>query len=436
MKSSVPQPPVLSTDVLVVGAGPAGLSLAYHLERDTLVVEMEAEVGGLCRSIEKDGGVFDIGGHSFHTPHTEVRELVEEIMEGRWHSQQRDARVYSHGTLIPYPFQRNFEQIADQAVVEECRRGLETAGGVDEAADFEEYLIRRFGDGIARHFMLPYNRKLWARDLRKISCEWTSERVAAAQDSERFDESGGKRKPLQPDTVVGYPADGGFVEIFRSLACAAGRILTNERIIKIDPVEKRAYSATGTVIAWETLVSTMPLPVLLSLVEGTPDELRRSAARLEAMSLNLLMLLIDDPLPDAPHRIYSADPDVPPHKVAFNHTSSSALRDRPVHAVMAEISYSEEKPLPPRSELESRTIQFFIDTGLLRSGSQVRWCEHLDVPYAYPVYTHERPGILSRIKKHLAGQGIHTLGRFGEWKYVNSDRCIKGAMDLASELRR
>ncbi len=112
-----------TVETLIIGGGPSGLSLAYHLDGDSLVLEKETEVGGLCRSIEHEGGVFDIGGHSFHTPHPEVRELVERLMEGRWCSQKRDARVYTHVRLIPYPFQKFIELISETHDVEECRRG-------------------------------------------------------------------------------------------------------------------------------------------------------------------------------------------------------------------------------------------------------------------------------------------------------------------------
>ncbi len=424
-------------NALIIGAGPAGLSLAYHLQGDTLILEKEDEVGGLCRSIEYGGGVFDIGGHSFHTPHPEVDALVRKLMGDDWFVQKRDARVFTHGVLIPYPFQKHFEQVPDPAVVEACRTGLAEAGNAATAEDFEEYIVRRFGHGIAEHFMLPYNRKLWARDLKGISCEWTSERVAAPKGAtEHFDTRGGKRMPLQPDTFVGYPATGGYVEIYKRFVPYIPALELKQEVVAIDPIRRTATTATGEVFSWDRLVSTMPLPVLLHMIEGIPDDLVAAADRLEYMSLDLLLLLVGRRLPHAPQRIYVADPDVPPHKIAFNHHSSDDLRARPVHAIMAEISYSPNKPLAEADRLERDTIAFLVSLGILDSPRDVIWTHHLDVHYAYPVYTHDRPAILRRIKDELRRLGIFTLGRFGEWEYVNSDRCIKMGMDLAAELRR
>lgn len=426
-----------TVDTLVIGAGPSGLSLAFHLGGNTLVLEKEPEVGGLCRSIEHQGGVFDIGGHSFHTPHPEVRDLVERLMAGRWCWQQRDARVYTHQTLIPYPFQRFFDRIPDPAVVEECRRGLSEVRSGERATNFEEYLLARFGSGVAKHFMLPYNRKLWARDLKRMSCEWAGERVAAPQGvPERFDTTGGQRMPLQPETVVGYPADGGYAEIYKSFVPHLPALELNQEIERIDPLEKIAVTATGGTVRWRRLVSTIPLPALLRMVEGTPDALIGAVDRLEYMSLDLLLILVGDPLPDAPQRLYVADPAVPPHKIAFNHTSSESLRRRPVHAITAEIAYSPDKPLQDPQALEKQTIDFLVDIALLRSAADVIWTDHLDIRYAYPVYTHQRLATVQAAKEYLEPLSIHTLGRFGEWEYVNSDRCIKKGMDLARALQQ
>ena len=400
-------------------------------------MEKESQVGGLCRSIEHEGGVFDIGGHSFHTPFPEVRHLVESLMCDNWETQQRDARVYSHGELIPYPFQKHFEQLHDLKIVGECRDGLLRAAGAEKARNFEEYIVGRFGTGVAKHFMLPYNRKLWARDLKKLSCEWTGQRVAAPKGViEHFDTQGGERKPLQPDTMVGYPAKGGYVEIFKSFVPHVPRVEVNQGVVRIDPVGKVVETGSGLLVKWQSLVSTMPLPHLLRVLAGTHDHLLRLVDQLEYMSLNLLLVLVRRQLPSAPHRIYVADPDVPPHKIAFNHTSSRSLAEKPVHAIMAEISYSPEKPLAGKEEIERKTVDFLVNADVLESSSDVAWIDHLDVRYAYPVYTHERPSIVSEIKAYLRQFEIFTLGRFGEWEYINSDKCIMKGIDLAERLER
>ena len=425
-----------ATDALVVGAGPSGLAVAYALQGNTLILEKESRVGGLCRSIQQDGGVFDIGGHSFHTPHPEVYELVGKLLGGRLFEQQRDARVYSHGTLIPYPFQRFFDRIPDPEVVRECEEGLASVTSGDSPSDnFEEYIVRKFGPGIARHFMLPYNRKLWAREVSSISCEWTSERVAGAKgQNERFDPSGGKRKPLQPDTSVGYPETGGFEEIYQAFVPHVPGILLESEVVEIDPAQRLARTADGRLFRWRFLVSTMPLPILTSIVRGTPTNLREMADRLDFLSLRVELLLARGPLETSIQRIYSADREIPAHKIAFNHNSSDRLRSRPRHAIMAEVSIGPGKSVDVE-KIAPQTVGFLCDLGLLSSPADVLWTGHVDVHYGYPVYTHERPGLVAAIKSWLSERDIYTVGRFGEWEYINSDRCLMKGLTLGQELQ-
>ena len=426
-----------AVQALVVGGGPSGLAVAYGLQGNTLVLEKNDTVGGLCRSINVDGGVFDIGGHSFHTPYPEVRDLVEDLLDGGLYTQQREARIYTHGTLIPYPFQKFFDQIPDPDVVRACNEGLlSTNGDTTEAKNFEDYIIRKFGSGIAKHFMLPYNRKLWARDITQISCEWTSERIAApAGEAERFETTGGKRKPLQPTTRVGYPQKGGYEEIYKSFIPHVPRLELNSPVVRIDPQTRTATTEDGREYRWEFLVSTIPLPILVRIVQGTPDEVKALADQLIYMSLRVELLLVGRQLETPIQRIYVADPDMPPHKISFNHNSSAYLRSQPRHAIMAEVSVSPEKSVKV-NEIAPKTIAFLCELGILDSPDDIIWQGHVNAEYAYPIYTHERPALVRGVKEWLGQHHIYTLGRFGDWEYINSDKCVMKGLSLAQVLRK
>ena len=421
---------------LIVGGGPSGLALAYGLQGNTLVVEKESSVGGLCRSFCHDGGVFDIGGHSFHTPYPEVFELVNKLMDGRLHIQERDARIATHGTTIPYPFQKFFNRIPDSQVVEECERGLRNVNDkMISPENFEDFILQKFGKGIADHFMLPYNRKLWARDIKQMSVEWTSERIAAPKgDVERFDVTGGERKPLQSGTQVGYPIGGGFDEIFKSFVPHLPAVELNSTVVHINPKEHVATTDGGEKYHWEFLASTMPLPVLVDMVEGTPDEIVAAADKLEYMSLRVELLLAGRKLDTPIQRLYVSDSETPSHKIALNHNSSDFLRAKPCHAIMAEVSMSLDKPVEV-DQIAPKTISLLCNLGILDSPDDIVWRSHVDVEYAYPVYTHERPALVKIIKEWMVQNHIHTLGRFGDWEYINSDKCIMKGLDMADELR-
>ena len=421
---------------LVIGGGPSGLALAYGLQGDTLVLEREGAVGGLCRTMHHDGGVFDYGGHSFHTPYLEVRDLLENSLGVAFHYQRRDARVYAGGRLIPYPFQKFFDQIGDPKVVRSCEEGLRArAGSPSEAANFEEFIVRQFGQGIADHFMLPYNRKLWARDLKELATSWTAERVASPKGTRGSRPAGSTdREPLEADTRVGYPSSGGYSGIFEAFVPHVPGVVLDTNVVHIDPQSKTVTTEDGGQYRWRFLASTMPLPDLVRIVAGTPRRLVEAADELQCVRLRIELLLTGRPIKSPIQRMYVGTPEIPPHKIAFNHASSPDLYARPHHAIMGEVSYSPDKQVA-FEEIAPRTIQFLCDMGILDSPNDIIWRGHEDVKYGYPVYTHSRIELVTAIKAWMESYDIHTFGRFGDWEYINSDACIMKGLELASELR-
>lgn len=420
---------------MVLGAGPAGLAFAYRYGNGAVVLERSREVGGLSRSIEIEDGVFDIGGHSFHSPHPEVLALVRRLMQGGWHEQSRDARVCVVGQLIPYPFQSHFEMLDDQTIVEDCRGHVVDFESVAGSKNFEEWIIRRFGNGVATNFMLPYNSKQWACELKDMSCEWVIERVV----TDTGDDGGAipakrARRPLQSDSRVAYPAKGGFGAIFVALAAQCDRIELGEDVVKIDLAKRVVHTGAGRVWPWERIVSTIPLPLLLRCIEGCPDRIVDLGSKLRAVSLKILLILAKLRDKRVPQRIYIPDHEIPPHKVTFNHTSSPSLSERSNHAIMCEVSYSPFKPAKPDTVLLNETVAWLIANRFIESPDDIAAQKVIDVRYGYPVPTHAKPEILSQITRYLEQQQIYTIGRFGSWSYANSDECIRQGLELAGQL--
>lgn len=419
-------------EVLIIGAGPAGIGVGLSLDDEATVIEQGERPGGICRSIHWHGAVFDIGGHSFHTPHPDVRDLVFSAVE--MYTQPRHAVVATHGSLISYPFQKHFNQIPDEQVVSECETGLAATHETGAAAHFEDYLQQRFGAGIAKHFLLPYNRKLWGEDLTRLAADWAGERVAAsAKQVERFEVTGGRRRPLQSNTSVAYPAQGGFDQIVDSLADRLSDLRLNQQVQRIDTKLRQAHLQNGDVLSWNQLVSTMPIDRLLSLIPTAPQDLIADAARLEALPLELVLIVVGHSVDTPIQRIYSADPACPAHKIAINHNSSPYLRSLPNHAILGEVSAWREKPRPQEG-FERAMVRSLESFGVIRGADDVVATKTIAVPKAYPAPTHDRDAIVTRIKTWLGEQGIYTVGRFGEWAYINCDEALHRGLRLGREL--
>jgi protoporphyrinogen oxidase len=422
-----------SAPVVVVGGGPAGIAAALALGSDGLLLERAPVLGGLSMSLSFAGAVFDLGGHSFHTPHPHIRELVFDALD--MFEQERDARCYHQGEWIPYPFQKHFSELSCAETVADCAKGMATIDGDIQPAHFEEQLVARFGTGLARHFMLPYNRKLWGDDLARMDTAWTSERIPSPKGgSDQFCETSGVRTPLQETTRVAYPARGGFAEIFRALAERVHAIRLGVEVNQIDPRQRIVYARNGDSYRYERMISTLPLPRLMASIHGVPPEIMSAVMELEALGLDLILIAVDEPVQTTAQRIYSAEPQIPAHKIVINHNSSGWLRSLPAHGIVAEVSCAQAYGHLGGS-LKHTVIDNLVKMGILRDPSLVKEVRQLHVSHAYPVPTHQRPQIVQRAKDWLAAQDIFTLGRFGEWAYINSDEVLHRGLQLGRACR-
>ena len=421
---SPPNASRIKADTIVIGAGPAGLGAALALGDSAVVLESRETVAGLCRSLTLDGAIFDLGGHSFTTPHPAIRRLVFDALD--MEEQKRDAWCWLKGEWVRYPFQQHFSELADSDCRHACQIGLEAANGWRDAANFDEYLDQRFGHGITELFMRPYNRKLWGADLTRLATDWVAERVAAPLGTaESCLSENGRRSPLPKEAVIAYPVKGGYGEIFQALAQRVADLRLGEYVTRIDPRTSTLRTRSGETASWRRLISTLPLPSLLRLIPNVPAAISSAVSALEAVPITLVMLVLDGQHETLCQRIYCPDENIIGHKIVLNHNSSRWLRALPRHGIQVELSEFS----PFSSNTNVKALVKTVVAGLLRmavipSPDCVRCSKVLRIPLGYPVQTHSRSNIVSLAQHWLSEHHIYTVGRFGEWAYINSDEAL------------
>jgi protoporphyrinogen oxidase len=423
--------------ILVAGAGPAGLSAAYHLRNEQLtVIEREREPGGLCRSFDIAGTTFDLGGHAFFTKHPYVREMLEGL-GAKLYFQPRHAFVFTHGRFIPYPFQANLYGLPED-VIADCLDGVrEAASEYDpdfQSPNLQEWIMRSFGWGISQHFLAPYNAKVWAHPLTDVAPDWTSQRVLMPKVAEI--EAGASRQVRirnYPNAIVGYPESGGFAELFSGLAESVAPVIKQGEVTGLSLGERIARTAAGDEIPFDSMISTIPLTELIDRTADAADCCRAAARTLRHNSLYLVNFVIGRQGVSAMHRIYSADPGVPFHKLALNSTSSPSLGARATSAIQAEISYSETKHVDLEG-LSERAWESLVAMGLVAPEEQVLATSVVTVPFAYPIMTRETAVAREHLLTTLERSRVLCAGRFGEWLYINSDDAIMRGKARAEQL--
>lgn len=428
--------------VVILGGGLTGLSAAFHLDPiPAVVLEREAEVGGLARSHSEAGFTFDCTGHLLHLRDQAVIALVERILPGVFARHERRALIRSHGVYTDYPFQANLRGLPAE-VVQECLLGFMEAeirraaeGEPDTARlGFREWAERTFGRGIAAHFMLPYNAKLWRTDLDAIECGWVSWSVPRPTLREILEGAFGRTvRGLGYNPTFLYPKQGGIRALPDALASGLADIRTRTAVEAIDARARTVTVAGGATLGWEALVSTLPLDRLLEITTGLPDELRESGRRLRAVRVLNISLGIDRAALLDAHWVYFPEPEVSFYRVGFPGVLGAGLVPKGCSSLYVERSLLREEAFDP-DEVVERALDDLRRAGILWRSDRVVYRKVTVLDPAYVIHDRFRADRLPHILDTLREHGIHSAGRFGAWEYSSMEGAIRSGMDLAASI--
>ena len=168
---------------VVIGAGPGGLAAAWELSglgHDAVVLEQDAIVGGIARTVNYRGYRFDIGGHRFFSKVSRVREVWEELLGEDFLERERMSRIYYGGRFFHYPL-RPMSALLSLGPFEAARVGASYAAArlapIRDERTFEHWVVNRFGRRLYEIFFKTYTEKVWGMDCSEISAEWASQRI-------------------------------------------------------------------------------------------------------------------------------------------------------------------------------------------------------------------------------------------------------------------
>ncbi|MGK5630572.1 protoporphyrinogen/coproporphyrinogen oxidase [Streptomyces sp. URMC 123] len=427
---------------IVIGAGPCGLAAAHTLERSgagVTVLEKEGYAGGLAASFRDAAGfVWDQGGHVVFSHYGEFDALVERLMGSEVERHERVSYILTGDRRVPYPFQRNLASLSPPDALE-CVLGLIDRPRQDRD-DFAAWMLAHFGEGITRHFMLPYNTKVWSTPPRDMSTEWLGERVATVDWRTSLTNLVlGRDDPgWGPNNTFVYPATGGTGEPFRRLAASLRDVRHGTSVVRVDPDTRRLTTAAGEEMRFDHLVSTIPLTHLVRALTRCPREVRTAAAALRHNQVRVVGIGAEGASAPDWNWMYFPDPDYPFYRVTNlggYARGNLPAAGGPHHSLMSEISAPAHQDLSAVDSVEP-TLAGLRRAGLLDDGARVLSVHTRDIPMAYPIPTLGRTEAVATILDFLDSRGIYSRGRFGTWlyEYGNMDHAVKMGIDVALRL--
>lgn len=434
--------------VVIIGAGPAGLTAAYELSkrgRVSTVLEADDVVGGISRTVERDGWRFDIGGHRFFTKVDEVERLWHEILPDEdFLLRPRKSRIFYDGKYFDYPL-RAFNALRNLGVVEAvlCLASYVWARvrPPKDQTNYEGWLVARFGWRLYRTFFKTYTEKVWGVPVSSMPADWAAQRVKnLSLSSAVINALLPKRNQTDITSLIEefqYPkfGPGMMWEACRDKVEAAGsEVCMSTVVVGIEHTDGRATAVvaesggTRTIYPADHVISSMPMSeLLLAMDPPVPPDIEAAARDLQFRDFLTVALVVPeaDSFPD--NWIYIHSPDVEVGRIQ-NFGSWSPYMVKPGYTCLGleyfvfegdEMWTSADEDL---IELGKRELAILGLAELrdIEAGYVVR------MPKAYPTYDESYKDNVEVLKGWLADHApnVHPVGRNGMHKYNNQDHSM------------
>lgn len=442
----------LKKRVVIIGSGPCGLGAAYCLRRaghkNWVIYEKESKLAGLSATFRDETGFsWDVGGHVMFSKNRRFNDLVSRLMGKEFITHQRESWIWTKGSWVPYPFQNNIHHLPERLRLE-CLRGMFRAQkSKKKAVNFRGWIQGIFGDGIARLFLEPYNRKVWAMPLEKMSYEWIGERVSVI-DAEKIRKNAAAKKddlswgPNNKFIFPRYGGTGGFFNKFEPYV--KGNIFYRKEATAVN-IDSRTVTLNGNQQDnYDILINTSPLDGLVNMIKSRKTRMSGFREKAEYLSHNGIYVIgigIKKRIEGTKCWVYFPDAGIPfyrltyfsrysPHNVPGGDTGCYS-------SLMCEVAFSGYKPVAEKKIIEA-VIGGLVKAGIISSRDTKSIVSKFikKVEYAYPIPTLLRDRGLKPIQLFLENNEIYSRGRFGAWKYEigNMDHAVMMGIEIVERL--
>jgi protoporphyrinogen oxidase len=420
----------------ILGGGISGISLAAQLDEDVEVLEKRERIGGLCGSIMEQGFTFDAAGpHIMFSKNKEVLNLMVATLGDNVQQRRRDNKIWFKGLLVKYPFENDLASLPKEDNFD-CIYGYIVNPHANETpSNLAQWSYKTFGEGISDKYFIPYNRKIWNYDPSKIGLEFVSRIPKPPMEDVLKSSIGIPTEGYLHQLHYYYPIEGGYEAIVHAFAKKVRGRVSTSTIVKSISRDGSRWIVNGDK-RFDALVSTLPVHELLSVWPDAPKEAREAAGRLRYNSLINVLLGMKSKADHEYTAVYIPDPAILFHRISFPQSFSPRNVPPGGSSVMAEITANEGDGTWEMADerIVARAIDELASIGFIKPDDVV-YRRVVRFQYGYPVYDLDYRKNVTTLRESIAAAGLHLLGRFAQFDYINSDVCVERALALAPKLR-
>jgi protoporphyrinogen oxidase len=425
-------------NVVILGSGMAGFGAAYKLHQEGITPTMydkNGYHGGHTASFRHDTGfIFDQGPHISFTKDTRIQDLFADSVDQMYETMQVNLNNYWRGYWPQHPVQQHLHGLPQDVIVKVISDFVEERQSPERPINnYADWLLASFGRSFAELFPMQYTRKYHLTTAENMSTDWLGPRIYRPSLEEVLRGALSASAPtVHYITHFRYPTQGGFVSYLKQFV-PLGNLRLNHELISVDPRAHELRFSNGTVGNYDVLVSSVPLPDLVRMIQGTPQYVLDAAGRLACSTCVLVNVGVDREDLSSHHLTYIYDEDICFTRLSFPHMFSHNNVPAGTGSIQAEVYFSDKyKPLTGKPEdwIEP-VIADLRRCGLLRDNDRVVFRNARLLRYANIIFDLERAEALKTVHAYLGDLGIAYCGRYGDWGYMWTDESFKSGEKAA-----
>ena len=431
----------MKPQIAIVGAGMAGYGAAYRFHSEKLrAVQYDKNQyhGGHAATFKYDNGfIFDDGPHISFTKVDRIKNLFAESVGGEFEAFQAQVNNYWKGHWIKHPAQCNLFGLPTNLLVNILKDFYEVnAKEPGDIRNYEDWLVSSFGKTFSETFPMEYGLKYHTVPANNMSTEWLGPRLYRPELEEVL------RGALTPDTSevhyisqFRYPTRNGFVEFLNMFLEMADLKLGHE-VIRIDPKKQELRFSNEVVTSYDHLVSSMPLPELIPLIDNVPKDVVEAANQLACSTCVIVNIGLNREEISQSHWTYFYDRDMFFTRVSFPHLFSPNNVPPGHGSIQAEVYYSKKyRPMDRQAdECIEPVIKDLRRCGLIKEEDKIVFQEAKVANYANVIFDLDRAKALAIVHGYLDDIRIGYCGRFGDWGYMWTDESFISGENAAQKI--
>ena len=426
-------------NIVVLGTGMAGFGAAYRLHAEgitPMMYDKNRYYGGHTASFRYETGfLFDMGPHISFTKDPRIQELFAESVDQQYETVQINLNNYWRGYWPLHPVQLHLHGLPEDVIVKVITGFVEERQAPERPVkNYADWLLSSFGRSFAELFPEQYTRKYHTTTADNMSTDWLGPRIYRPSLEEVLR---GALSPAAPHvhyiTHFRYPSEGGFMCYLRNFL-PLGNLKLNHELVCIDPRSRQLRFSNEVVVQYDSLVSSVPLPDLVHMIQGAPPDVIEAAGLLACSTCVLVNVGVDREDLSRAHMTYFYDEDICFSRLGFPHMLSPHNAPPGTGSIQAEVYFSEKyKPFTgsPDDWIEP-VIRDLRRCGLLREHDRILSRKAMLLRYANVIFDLDRSAALETVHGYLDDLGIAYCGRYGDWGYMWTDESFKSG-ELAAE---